>query len=144
MKTMLQVILPSLLLLSMAACKKETIDIHSGACFGISELLNSKNVQVKCGQTADFEGLSLCLAGVLEPSPESGKFFLLDQDHDSQWITVSLDSTISAAVQQFVQSNEGKTATVRGVLSGFDKPQNFQCVRGFEQHLSSITDIALE
>jgi hypothetical protein len=138
--------LPVLCLLCFSACKKEMLDIRSGACFTVEDLLESRNADVPCGKTADFEGLSLCLEGNLESGGPGGNprlFFLRDAHDEERVMTVVVDSLLSAEVLERVHNNAGHKATVKGAMSGFDQPRNFKCTRGYEQHLSSIADLEI-
>ena len=141
---MKQFIIPLCILLVGAGCKKDLLDIDSGICFSVNDLLDSRNADVACGKAADFEGKSLCLEGTLEEEADSGlsrKFFLRDA---SQFIEVQVDSSIAAEVLALVKANEGKSATVKGIMTGFDKPQNLKCRRGFVQHLSDMEDLEIQ
>lgn len=140
---MKQLLITCCIILLAAGCKKELLDIDAGICFSVKDLLNSRNADVACGNAADFEGKVLCLTGTLDAENGMGlpqNFFLHDE---SRSLEIQIDSTIAASVIALVTVNRGRFATVKGVLTGFDKPQNFNCRRGFVQHLSDIEDLEI-
>ena len=138
----IQMLLAAVLLIT--ACKKEHLDISSGDCFAVEALLDSRNADVGCGNTADFEEKTLCLSGTLEEGSALHHFVLRDTKHSGSWIEVQLDSVIASEVAELVRNNAGKTATVKGIIHGFDKPQNLKCRRGYFQQMSAVNDLEIE
>lgn len=138
-----------LLLLAVAAlsaCRKE-LDLDAGACFGVHQLLHSKNAWVKCGERADFENKLVCIKGILEPDfdmENSRRFFLLDEKDNETSITVTIDSLIAPQATARVRAGIGRRATVTGIVSGFDMPMNLKCKRGYSQHLEILVDLIVE
>ncbi len=141
---MKQFVIPCCIMLLAVGCKKDLLDIDAGTCFSVRDLLDSRNADVPCGNAADFEGKDLCLTGTIEEETGMGPshvFFLHDA---SRFIEIQIDSTIAAEVIALVKVNGGRSANVKGVLTGFDKPQNLKCRRGFVQHLSDIEDLEIQ
>lgn len=141
---MKQMIFAASVLLLGVGCKKDLIDFEPGVCYEVQTLLDSRNADVPCGKTADFEGKKLCLTGTLEDNGNSTSFTLRDAQHSSNSIEIQVDSLLVVEILAKVKAHEHKMATVRGIMTGFDKPQNFKCRRGFAQQLSDVEDLEIQ
>lgn len=141
---MKQMIFAASVLLLGVGCKKDLIDFEPGVCYEVQTLLNARNAEVPCGKIADFEGKKLCLTGTLEDNGNSTSFTLRDAQHSSHAIEIQVDSLLANEVLAMVKANVSKMATVRGIMTGFDRPQNFKCRRGFAQQLSEVEDLEIQ
>lgn len=132
--------------ITLASCRKE-LNVDEETCFGVRELLHSKNANVKCGERADFENKVICLDGWVEAELEirnTLQFKLRDVDDQNAEITVTLDSAIADQVANLIRVHGSSRAKVTGVISGFDMPMNLKCKRGFLQHLDTVQDLRFE
>ncbi len=140
---MKRTLLLAIALVNFAACR-DTLDLDAGECFGVKELLHSKNAAVKCNERADFENRVLCLDGEVVAEMEiraTRQFVLRDVDDSQTSITVTIDSAIVNQVANLIRVRGNSRATVTGVVSGFDMPGNLKCRRGFTQHIERLEDL---
>ena len=139
----------ALLSLALFSSCKERIDINDAdTCYPVQRLLDSKNADVGCDQTADFEGHALCLTGVLEVSNDPHalplNFFLLDSADNNRAVEIRLDSSLAAEMIPLVRANRGKQAAAKGLMAGAGQPGNPDCVRSFSLTLAAAADLAIE
>lgn len=126
------------------SCSKKLLNIEANT-YKVKELLKSENCDTDCGATADCEGKTVHVIGVLDEkniNEKTNQFFIYDSDDDYQ-LEVIVNDDINEDVFNLLEGNGDKTFTVSGIITGFDAPTNFSCDRLFTLKLSEIDAVVM-
>jgi len=141
-------ILLSLSLMTIIACVKD-IDLNSDKCHDLHTFLHAKNVKKSCGSKAAFEDSKVCLCGYLnyeksQPGEGFTSLTLSSVKQPASKINISFESSIRTELLSYLESNRGRKASLNAIVKGFDMPQQFKCVRGYEMYLQDISEVTFD
>lgn len=139
-------------MISVIGCKKE-LDLNANIYYDIKEFLKSKNCKTDCWSQAPCEGEYARIKGKYYydysfcDSIDCPNFRISDSrkiNYSFKYnLSVSVDSSISIEVYEFLKDKDGQEIKVRGIIEGHDEPGNLNCERGFILLLNDINDIGI-
>ena len=131
-------------LFTITACHKKTLSLSDNV-YTLQTFLKSVNCEANCYETAQCEGKTVRLKGLLDRdniNRSQQQFYLVDVN--SQYnIEVKVASNITDDIFDILEQNPAAEYIVKGKITGYNAATNISCKRQFTLSLNSTTNLRI-
>jgi hypothetical protein len=131
-------------LITITACHKKTLSLGDNV-YTLQTFLNSANCDAHCYETAQCEGKTVRLKGILDRdniNRSHHHFYLVDVNHRFN-MEVKVADNITDDIFDVLEQNPAAEYIIKGKITGYDAATNFSCRHQFFLSLNNTRDLEI-